>query len=611
LVALVFVLVAARTFAADTWLEAKSPNFTVISNAGDKKARNIAWQFEQIRSAIEKGLPWARVKLNRPVLIIAVKNEASMKEMAPVYWEKGDIHPGSVLTSLGDRHYILLRGDIDGEDREGLNPHQAAYWSYSALTIDSSFTRPLPLWFSRGLAAVLSNSIVRENELQFGRVIPSFARTVANQSRLKLDELLTIDAKSPYFTTEPSRGRFDAQCWVLMQYILFGDSDQLSFSRVNALFKELAEGKPSADAIKQEYGSIEKLDNDYMRYLKQGMMKYVRLRVDAGVSAEKYPTVSLTNSELDAARAGFHVSMGRLVEARALLTPAMQADPKEPALSEIEGMIFYRENKPAAAREAYQKAADLNSSNFYTYLRLANLSLPSTDRTRLASTQKLLAKSIALNDGFANSYSLLANVLLSLNQADGALGLAERAISLEPFQSGHRLLAARVLARLSRRDDARKFAADALELAVSDQQRQAAQTFLNSLDRPAAPSGVVGGVAGGVVGGLANAPPPPPPPAPTRTAVRVGGQIKPPVKIKDVRAVYPADAQSARVQGAVIVEITVAPDGTVSDAKVLRSIPLLDAAALEAVRQWQFTPTTLDGQRVPVIMTVTVNFSLQ
>jgi hypothetical protein len=202
LAAIGFVLAAAHTFAADTWLEAKSPNFTVISNAGDKKARNVAWQFEQIRSAIEKGLPWARVKLNRPVLIIAVKNEASMKEMAPAYWEKGDIHPGSVLTSLGDRHYILLRADVEAEDREGVNPHQAAYWSYSALTIDSSFTRPLPLWFSRGLAAVLSNSIVRDSELQFGRVIPSFARMMAQGSRLKLDELFTIDGKSPYFTTE-------------------------------------------------------------------------------------------------------------------------------------------------------------------------------------------------------------------------------------------------------------------------------------------------------------------------------------------------------------------------------------------------------------------------
>jgi protein TonB len=75
--------------------------------------------------------------------------------------------------------------------------------------------------------------------------------------------------------------------------------------------------------------------------------------------------------------------------------------------------------------------------------------------------------------------------------------------------------------------------------------------------------------------------------------------------------VYPAEAKDARVQGQVIIEATIAPDGTVQNARVLRSIPMLDAAALDAVRQWQFTPTTIDGQRVPVIMTVTVGFSLQ
>jgi protein TonB len=122
--------------------------------------------------------------------------------------------------------------------------------------------------------------------------------------------------------------------------------------------------------------------------------------------------------------------------------------------------------------------------------------------------------------------------------------------------------------------------------------------------------GVVGGVTGGIVGGLSEAPPPPPPPPPA-APVRVGGNIKTPTKVKDVKPVYPAIAQSARVQGVVIIEATIGPNGAVQDAKVLRSIPLLDAAALDAVRQWQFTPTLLNGVPVPVIMTVTVNFTLQ
>jgi len=116
--------------------------------------------------------------------------------------------------------------------------------------------------------------------------------------------------------------------------------------------------------------------------------------------------------------------------------------------------------------------------------------------------------------------------------------------------------------------------------------------------------GVAGGVVGGVVGGLPDAPPP-------AEAVRVGGNIKEPKKLKDAAPVYPAIAKQARVQGIVILECTISPQGKVTDVRVLRGIPLLDQAAIEAVKQWVYTPTLLNGVPVPVIMTVTVNFRLQ
>jgi len=93
-------------------------------------------------------------------------------------------------------------------------------------------------------------------------------------------------------------------------------------------------------------------------------------------------------------------------------------------------------------------------------------------------------------------------------------------------------------------------------------------------------------------------------------AIRVGGRIKTPTKLRDVRPMYPPVAQAARISGMVILELRINQDGFVSDARVLRSIPMLDQAAVDAVMQWRFTPTLLNGQPVPVIMTVTVNFAL-
>ena len=117
--------------------------------------------------------------------------------------------------------------------------------------------------------------------------------------------------------------------------------------------------------------------------------------------------------------------------------------------------------------------------------------------------------------------------------------------------------------------------------------------------------GVPGGALGGVVGGLpAQASPPP------VQAIRVGGLVSEPRRVKTVPPVYPKIAADARVQGTVILEATLSPRGTVTQIKVLRSIPLLDAAAVEAVKQWVYTPTLLNGVPTPVIMTVTVTFEL-
>ena len=119
-----------------------------------------------------------------------------------------------------------------------------------------------------------------------------------------------------------------------------------------------------------------------------------------------------------------------------------------------------------------------------------------------------------------------------------------------------------------------------------------------------ATSGLIGPSSAGVDGTRADA-------TPSVTAAippfRVGGNVRTPTKIKDVSAVYPQAAATARVQGVVIVETTIDPEGAVADVRVLRSIPLLDQAALAAVRQWRFSPTIVDGKAVPVIMTHTVN----
>lgn len=122
------------------------------------------------------------------------------------------------------------------------------------------------------------------------------------------------------------------------------------------------------------------------------------------------------------------------------------------------------------------------------------------------------------------------------------------------------------------------------------------------------------GVLNGFENGSDVLTPPPPParrPEKTQAPVPVGGRVTVPARTHYVAPMYPAIAQAVRVSGLVIIQATIGVDGLVVDAKVLRSMPLLDQAALDAVRQWRYSPTRLNGEIVPVVMTVTVHFELR
>ena len=124
-------------------------------------------------------------------------------------------------------------------------------------------------------------------------------------------------------------------------------------------------------------------------------------------------------------------------------------------------------------------------------------------------------------------------------------------------------------------------------------------------------SGIEHGSGSGGVEGIGRveqpAPPPPAPVAPMR--LHIG--MQPPRKTVDVPPVYPALARAAHVEGVVILEAVIDAHGRVETVRVLRSIATLDQAAVDAVKQWQFTPTLLNGEPVPIVMTVTVNFTLK
>lgn len=124
------------------------------------------------------------------------------------------------------------------------------------------------------------------------------------------------------------------------------------------------------------------------------------------------------------------------------------------------------------------------------------------------------------------------------------------------------------------------------------------------------PGGVQGGAVGGVLGGVGNGPAAPPKPEAPKGPVRVGGNVRRPELVHKVEPTYPPLARQTRVQGDVIIDCVIDEQGNVTQARAVSGHPLLVQSALQAVKQWKFQPTMLNGKPVAVEMTVTVQFNM-
>jgi protein TonB len=121
------------------------------------------------------------------------------------------------------------------------------------------------------------------------------------------------------------------------------------------------------------------------------------------------------------------------------------------------------------------------------------------------------------------------------------------------------------------------------------------------------PGGSMGGVIGGVIGGMGGAPPPP---KPTQTRIRQGGNVTAAMLVNKVQPVYPPLARQTRISGTVRLHAIISKDGSVKELEVISGHPLLVQSALDAVRQWRYRPTQLNGEAVEVDTTIDVIFSL-
>jgi tetratricopeptide (TPR) repeat protein len=412
------------------------------------------------------------VDLDRPVVVLAARDESTMRVLAPRFWENhSDIHPVSYTASSVDAHYIALRADVRALGQENVNPYRTAYHTYASVIVDATFRGDLPYWFRQGFVEMLSNTIVGSSELQFGRPVPTTIRTF-KEGRFLLPEFLAMAPARVSGLSPVERTRFNAQAWGLVQYLLFGSPDR---DRVSQFIERLLAGTPSVEAVENTFGSLDELDAAYRLYMGQGLFKFRVVKADTKISSKSFEEDLLAPAHAAAARGAFHAATQRPEEALGDISDIRKLEPGSAEAFEIEGKLLERGNKPDEARGAFEQAVTLQSENFYVYFRLAALSRRAGAAADNAAVERWLSRSVELNDAYAPAWAALASVRLQLRQPDDAVTAARKAVELQPEQASYRLTLARALWQMGNRSEALDEARRAAGSARTDAERRAAE----------------------------------------------------------------------------------------------------------------------------------------
>jgi TPR repeat protein len=326
--------------------------------------------------------------------------------------------------------------------------------------------------------------VVREKDVHIGRLITRYLERLNRGSRYTLAELMAIEPDSPSFRQEADREVFEAQAWLLVHYLFFGE-EGANLARLNRYAALLRAGRAAPDAFREALGDPQALQNGLNLYLSSRLYRYTQLNLDVNVDRAAFRLRPVSAPEATALRAAFQSAIDEPAPvARALAESALSADPRQPLAHEALGLIADRENRPDDARAAFALAVENGSQSYWAHYRLAQLLWkPDNDRATLERIARALEKSSQLNPDHAWSFSYLADTRVDLDDAAGAMSPARQAVLLAPGEPYHRRSLARVLGHAGQLDAAQQEAGRALALSKSENEKRQSREMLVWISR--------------------------------------------------------------------------------------------------------------------------------
>jgi tetratricopeptide (TPR) repeat protein len=473
-----FAVAGARgAFAAksETWIEVRSPNFIVLTNANEKQGRRVAFQFETIRALFRELFGVQSSTKDPAVTIIAVKNEDALKLLLPEYWaQKGLARPASYYLPGSHKNYLALRLDV------AMRQGAIDYVHFLTRRLFSQ----LPLWLVEGLAEFYGNTRIEGKKVFVGAPSDPYLLVLRRTPPLPIRTLFAVDASSPYYHEENKVSIFYAESWALTHYLLTRDWREKTY-RVTAFVKLLGQNVAAEEAARQTIGDLDRLQNELTKYLGWFAFTPAILSTPAKLDPSDFQAETVSDAESLAVRGDFMAHRGRFQEAQEMLEEALKIDPKLAAAHESMGFVFAEQGKFDKAKKWYSEAVALNSRSCLAhYYYGASLLKGILDEDSAAKAEASLRTAIKIAPDFAPAYDALGWLLLSRHKnLEEAYKMAVNAVNLEPGNVRFRVDAAQTLLAMDRVDDAVRVARLAASMAKTPEEKAQVQTILTSIQQ--------------------------------------------------------------------------------------------------------------------------------
>ncbi len=479
IVALIFCAALPASAASarqEQWIEVRSPHFVIISNASEERALQIAIRFEQIREVFRQSVTFASTAPSPVITVFAVKDEDSLRQLLPEYWEKGRAHSTGVFFSWLNLFYAAIQLDPHGTHGDKIFYHEY----YHSLTLP--YFPKLPVWLAEGLAEFFGNTEIADRQATMGRPDASLIGELKAGPSIPLDVLFNVDHNSPYYTERDESPLFYAESWALTHYLWMGDKGAHKQALASYL-AALGDGTNEEAAAEAAFGDLKKLYEALSLYIKNDEFRQLVVPAPPRIDDASLKARPLSDAEVLAYKGGFAAVRGKTMDAMPLLENAIRLNPNLALAQQYLGFAEFMEGKQKEALATTSRAIALDGHDGLTRYLRAYLTLSGNAAMTVdPGVEEDLRQSIAASPEFAPPYGLLA-VCLSARDVNlpEALASAEKAISLEPGTGSFQLDLAQVLIHLKRYDDAQAAAMRARVGASAPQDQAAADHFLESL----------------------------------------------------------------------------------------------------------------------------------